>query len=68
MESVYITKLVRIGTSEGVVIPQNILQAYHWQRGDFLVFGFAGADQLFLKRLTDEDMKRIKPYDTEAIY
>lgn len=60
METIYMTKLVKIGTSHGVIIPTEILNGYHWQRGDFLVFGFAGADQLFLKRLTDLDLQKIK--------
>lgn len=64
MESIYITKLVKIGSSEGVVIPQTILKSYNWQRGDMLVFGFAAPEQLFLKRLTDMEIRRIKGIET----
>ncbi len=60
MQAIYFTKITRLGNSCAVVIPVNILNAYNWQRGDTLVFGFLGTDQLFLKRLTDKDMERLK--------
>ena len=61
MKSVFITKIAKQGTSLGVVIPIEILNAYHWQRGDVLIFGFAGGDQIYLKRLTDTDLERLSP-------
>lgn len=60
METIYMTKLVKIGTSEGVVIPKEILNGYHWQRGDLLVFGFMANDQLFIRRLSNDELLRIK--------
>ena len=63
MESVFITKIIRVGTSNAVVIPVEILNGYHWQRGDILIFGFAGSEQLLLKRLTDKELKELKPHD-----
>ena len=60
METIYITKLVKIGTSEGVIIPKEILNGFHWQRGDQLVFGFAQGDQLFIRRLSDYELQNIK--------
>jgi antitoxin component of MazEF toxin-antitoxin module len=61
MQSVFISKILRIGTSEGIVLPRNILNALKWERGDFVVFGFAGNEQIFIKRMTDEDMRKLKP-------
>lgn len=46
MQSIFISKIHRIGTSLGIVIPVEILRAYNWQRGDFVIFGFAGGEQL----------------------
>lgn len=60
MENIFITKLVKIGTSKGIVIPVNILRAYNWQRGDTLIFGFSGGDQLSIKRLSDRDFEYLK--------
>lgn len=62
MESVYLTKVIKIGDSHGVVIPVEILRAYHWQRGDVLIFGFVAAEQLFLKRVSDIELRKIKPH------
>ncbi len=61
MKSIFITKIAKKGTSLGVIIPTEILNAYNWQRGDVLIYGFAGGDQIYLKRLTDMDIERMKP-------
>ena len=61
MGTAYITKLCKIGTSQGVIIPKNILNAYHWQRGDFLIFGFSSDDQIFVRRLNDLEINQLKP-------
>lgn len=61
MQSIFITKIIKVGNSFGVLIPQEILNGYHWQRGDFVIFGFAPNDQLYLKRLTDLEINQIKP-------
>ncbi len=71
MQTIYITKIREIGTSHGVIIPKPILTALKYQRGDCLVFGFAGHDQLFLRRLTDDEIRKIKPIiadSTDGIY
>lgn len=67
MQTFYITKILKIGNSRGIIIPNEILNGLHWERGDHLVFGFAGTEQVFLKRLTDKDMEQMKPYDTEKL-
>ena len=61
MQTIFITKLSKQGSSLGIIIPMSILRAYNWQRGDLLVFGFAGAEQLWLKKMTDKDMEMLKP-------
>lgn len=61
MGTIYLTKISKIGTSQGVIIPKPILNAFRWQRGDALVFGFQGDDQLFIKRLTDIEINQLKP-------
>lgn len=60
---VYFTKIIKVGSSHGVVIPVNILNAYNWQRGDFLICGFAGGDQLYLKRPSDAEINLLKPHE-----
>ena len=61
METIFITKIIKVGDSHGVIIPVNILNAYHWQRGDIVIFGFAADQVLFLKRPSDIELQKIKP-------
>lgn len=67
METVYLTKVIKIGDSHGVIIPVSILRAYNWQRGDILVFGFVAPEQLFLKRISDKELRQIKPHGLSEI-
>jgi antitoxin component of MazEF toxin-antitoxin module len=60
MESIHITKLVRVGDSLGVITPKTILKAYNWKRGDILVFTFINNDTLAIRRLTDVEIRAIK--------
>lgn len=63
MENIFITKIIKIGNSCGLVIPQEILNGFHWQRGDTVVFGFASQGQLYIKKMSDLEMKDLKPHD-----
>lgn len=60
-QTVFISKITKIGNSHGITIPQNILNAYNWTRGDVVIFGFAGGDQLYIKRITDKELEQLKP-------
>lgn len=59
MKDLYITKIVQQGTSQGVVIPKAILQAYGWQRGDLVLFTVSSNGTLILRRLTDKDAQSL---------
>lgn len=61
MQTLYITKIIKVGSSQGIVIPIPILQGMKWERGDYVVFGFGGNDQILLRRLTDKEMREMKP-------
>lgn len=61
MQTIFITKIIRVGNSLGVLIPSEILKGYHWERGDILVFGFAGQDHLYIKKLSDKEINDLKP-------
>lgn len=60
MDNLYTTKLVKIGTSRGVIIPTNILSGLNWQRGDSVIFTFGYDDALIIKKLDDESIRRLK--------
>lgn len=63
MESIWLAKVLRIGTSNGIVIPREILKAHKIERGDRVIFGFAGNDQIYFRKVTDGDIKKIKGYE-----
>lgn len=67
MQTVFLTKLTKQGTSHGVIIPKRILDTYNWQRGDVFCFGFSGGDQIALKRITDIELQRIKSNELPEI-
>lgn len=67
MEQIYIGKIIRVGSSNAIVLPANILQAYNWQRGDHVVFGFNSEQALFLKKLSDDELRKLKPVPTIKI-
>lgn len=60
MEAIHITKLVKVGDSQGVIIPSNIRKAYGWERGDLLVFVFVNDTNLTIRRLTRQEIEEIK--------
>lgn len=60
MEDIYLTKVVRVGSSKGIIIPTNILNALNWQRGDTIIFILANPEQLIIKRVSDKDIHELK--------
>ena len=54
------TKIVRVGSSLGVIVPVNILRGMNWQRGDVLVFSPMDNDVLALKRLSDKEVRELR--------
>lgn len=55
----YITKIVRVGTSLGVVIPKEFLTAYKLQRGDQVVFVCVDDDIVGIAKLQEVKIKTI---------
>lgn len=60
MQSYNITKIIKIGSSLGVVIPKNILNALTLERGDQVVFGAGEYDTLIIRKITDEKLLPVK--------
>lgn len=63
MEEIYITKIVKVGNSKAVVIPTNVMDGLRWERGDRVIFTFAGDDQLIVRRISDEAIRKLKAVD-----
>jgi antitoxin component of MazEF toxin-antitoxin module len=60
METLDITKLVRVGTSYGVIIPVHILRALHIERGDHVVFAVGHDDVICMRKVSDDTVLQIK--------
>lgn len=61
MERLYTTKIVKIGSSAGVVIPKEILAACMLERGDQVSFGVISGPTLIMRQISDQEIRRIKP-------
>ena len=61
MEYIKTTKVIKTGTSLCVVIPKNYLSAIGLVRGDLVVWGVASSDVLYLRRVSEIDIKNLKP-------
>lgn len=60
MENICITKIIRVGTSNAIVIPRAILNANNWERGDHVVFTLVGLESLIIKKLNDSEIQKLK--------
>lgn len=61
MENVDITKVVKVGTSLGIIIPKHILTSCEIQRGDHIVFGLFTEGQFFVRKLTEKELRHLRP-------
>lgn len=61
MINVQITKIVKVGTSLGVIVPINILRDLQILRGDQVAFSIAAGDVICLRKITDAEKLEIKP-------
>lgn len=60
MQNYIITKIIKTGSSLGVVLPKSILNALTLQRGDQVVFGVGEYDTLIIRKITDEKLLPVK--------
>lgn len=61
MQTFHTTKVIKTGSSLGIVIPKEILAACMWERGDHLVFGVLEGPTLVIKQLSEQEITRLKP-------
>lgn len=60
MENLYFTKVIKVGTSLGIIIPKNILTGIEWKRGDMIIFASYKTGQLLARSLSDSEIQEIK--------
>lgn len=61
MENIHISKIIKTGSSYGIVLTKEILTAYNMQRGDYIVFGFLSDEVLAMRKLTEKEKAELKP-------
>lgn len=61
MEYLTITKIIKTGNSLCVVIPKKILIALKIERGDQVVFGIYDKDTLAIRKISRDDLQKLKP-------
>lgn len=61
MESFYTTKIVKVGSSLGLVIPREIIAAMMLDRGDRVVFSVIAGPTLVVRQLSEQEIRRLKP-------
>lgn len=62
MENLYITKLVKCGSSLGIIIPKQILRAVEMQRGDTIIFGKFEKGSFRVTQIYDAEVRALKTY------
>ena len=60
MEPIYLTKVLKIGNSLGIVIPLDVLKAVGLRRGDLVMFKDFGVNEFSVRWLTPVEIKEIK--------
>ena len=61
MRNTYITKIQRVGSSSGVVIPRVVMKAQGIERGDRAIFAVYGERQFCFRILTDKELQELQP-------
>jgi len=61
MENVNITKVIKVGTSLGIIIPKQLLTDLNILRGDHVVFGLFSEGQFFVRRLSVNEVQQLRP-------
>ena len=61
MEHVDITKVLKVGTSLGIIIPKRILTSCGIERGDHIVFGLFSEGQFFVRKLSQKELQHLRP-------
>lgn len=59
MRNPFSTRIRKIGTSFGVIIPIEMLRGHNLQRGDFVAFGSIDPDTIAIRKLSKELLDQI---------
>lgn len=65
MENIKVGKVIKVGSSLAVVVPAELSRALNIKRGDQIVYAVFSENQFCVRRLTDEDLRAMKPQDIQ---
>lgn len=65
MENPKLGKVITVGNSLAIVIPKSILNGLKIERGDRVVFGVFDENQFCVRRVTDEELRKMQPKDLQ---
>lgn len=65
MENPIFGKVIRVGTSEAIVVPKQIREALKIERGDRVMFGVYSGDGFFVKKLSTEELRAMRPIEVK---
>lgn len=65
MENIKVGKVLKVGSSLAIVVPAELARALNIKRGDQIVYGGYSENQFFVRRLTDQELRAMKPRDLE---
>lgn len=65
MENIKVGKVIKVGSSLAVVIPAELSRALNIKRGDHIVYAVFSENQFCVRRLTDEELRAMKPRDMQ---
>lgn len=55
------TKVIKVGTSLGIIIPKSLLTDLNILRGDHVVFGLFSEGQFFVRKLSTNELRQLRP-------
>lgn len=61
MQNLYVSKIIKVGTSKAIVIPVDIMKSLALERGDLIVFGVYKVGQFICRKLSPFEVENLKP-------
>lgn len=65
MENIKVGKVIKVGSSLAIVVPAGLARALNIKRGDQIVYGVFSENQFCVRRLTNEELRAVKPEDMQ---
>lgn len=61
MISLRVQKVIKVGNAIAVIVPVEVARALKIERGDQVTFGVFEDDVICIRKITQEDLRKLKP-------